>query len=56
MGIKKLFELAKEEPKIFNKSLLTLKSVSELYILSISRYVRNIKSIDNIKKILLELG
>lgn len=48
--------MAKENPKIFKRSSLTLKSVSELYIHSISRYVRNIKSIENIKKILIELG
>ena len=35
---------------------MTLKSVSELYIHSISRYVSNIKDIKNIKITLIELG
>lgn len=51
-----LFEDANSKPFIYQNSILTLKSVSEMYIMSIARYIKNIKSIENIKISLLKLG
>ena len=55
-SVVRFFEKIHQNQLLVSRSSLTLKSVSELYIHSISRYVRNVKDIKNIKITLIELG
>jgi len=55
-GIGFFFENIAGHQVLLNRSVLTLRAVTELYIHSITKSIRNLKSMDKIKEQMKELG
>ncbi len=50
------FEKAKNHKSLKNRSLLTFRSITEIYINSITKHIRNLRTMEDIKGSIIQMG